>query len=105
MSETGRFLGGTLAGLFLAITIVAAVNLGTSAPSPSVPDNNVRAGNSQSAASSTTFQESAGKQAPIFQMDRGLSAAGLIQTVPAVTIALVLGVAVYQLSIRKIESG
>ena len=90
MSETGCFLGGSATGLFLAMAIVAAVNLGTAPAAPSV----------------------AVRQAPLLQADKSgastgteLSAAGLVQTFPAVAIAFVLGVMVYQLSMRRVESG
>jgi hypothetical protein len=150
MSERRRFLGGAAAGLFLAVAIVAAVNLGiapvasstgqslmvktltTSSSSSSststfaslaVPSNTSNEGGG--AALSTTMtetatsaQSSSATQAPPIQTSTplgtasgkistggGLSTASIVQTLPAVAIALILGVMVYQLSIRRVESG
>lgn len=137
MSDGRRFLGGAAVGLFLAVAIVTAINLGTTSIGPASQtiemksvtassttatsetassSGGVAATNPQFSANvstSTTTALSSSSDAPPIQADNsrtsvstgaGFSIASLLQTLPAIAIALVLGVVVYQFSIRRVET-
>ena len=134
MSDGRRFIGGAAVGLFLAVAIVTAISLGTASVGPDTQSIAVKSVTVSSAtATSEAVPSSAGVQANLhansttstttylssppsqsaIQADNAtkgastgatLSLASLLQTLPAVAIALVLGIVVYQFSIRRVET-